>query len=58
MLELYSNIRLERYIFVYSYLVKLILKKSKKKEKIAYLNVFIKRVYNVKVSKLRILSDN
>ena len=30
----------------------------KKKNKIAYLSLSIKRSYNVKVSKLRILSDN
>ena len=40
--------RLERYILVYSYLVRLFLKKFKKKEKIAYLSLSIKRLYNVK----------
>ena len=40
--------RLERYIFVYSYLVRLILKKLKKKKKIAYLSLSIKRPYNVR----------
>ena len=50
LLELYSNVRLERdvYIFVYSYLVRLILKESKKKRKIAYLSLSIKRFYNVR----------
>ena len=47
MLELCSNVRLERYIFVYSYLIRLILKKLKKKEKIAYLSLFIKRLSNL-----------
>ena len=58
LLVLYRNIRLERYIFVYSYLVRLILKKLEKKREIAYLSLSIKRLYNVKVSKLRILSDS
>ena len=57
LLELYSNIRLERYIFVYSYLVRLILKLEKKRE-IAYLSLSIKRFYNIRVLRLRILSDN
>ena len=35
--------KLKRYIFVYSYLIRLILKKFKKKRKIAYLSLFIKR---------------
>ena len=48
--------RLERYIFVYSYLIRLILKKLEKKRKIAYLNLFAKRLYNVRVFRLRILS--
>ena len=50
LLELYSNVRLERdvYIFVYSYLVRLILKELKKKRKIAYLSLSIKRFYNVR----------
>ena len=58
LLELYSNVGLKRYIFVYSYLVRLILKELEKKKKIAYLSLFIKRLYNVKVFRLRILSDN
>ena len=49
MLELYSNVRLERYIFVYSYLVRLILKELEKKGGIARLSLFIKRLYNVRV---------
>ena len=48
MLELYSNVRLERYIFVYSYLIRLILKELEKKEKIAYLSLSIKRFYTLK----------
>ena len=48
MLELCSNVRLERYIFVYSYLIRLILKKLEKKREIAYLSLFIKRLYNVR----------
>ena len=39
---------LERYIFVYSYLVRLILKKLEKKREIAYLSLFIKRLYNIR----------
>ena len=35
--------RLERYIFVYNYLIRLILKKLKKKRRIAYLSLSIKR---------------
>ena len=58
LLELYNNIRLESYIFVYSYLIRLILKKFEKKREIAYLNLFIKRLYNVRVPRLRILSDS
>ena len=58
LLELYNNIRLERYIFAYNYLIRLILKKLKKKRKIAYLSLSIKRSYNVRVPKLRILSDS
>ena len=49
---------LERYIFVYSYLVRLILEKLEKKRGIIYLSLFIKRSYNVKAPKLRILSDS
>ena len=48
MLELYSDVRLEGYIFVYSYLVRLILKESGKKGGIAYLSLFAKRPYNVR----------
>ena len=48
MLEFCSNVRLERYIFVYSYLIRLILKKLEKKREIAYLSLFIKRLYNVR----------
>ena len=40
---------LERYMFVYSYLVRLILKKLEKKKRIAYLSLFIKRLYIVRV---------
>ena len=58
MLELCSNVRLERYIFVYSYLIRLILKELEKKKRIAYLSLSAKRFYNVRVSKLHILSDN
>ena len=50
--------KLKRYIFVYNYLVRLIFKKLKKKKKIAYLSLLIKRFYNFKISKLYILSDN
>ena len=39
-LELYSNVRLERYIFVYSYLVRLILMKLEKKRGIAYILIY------------------
>ena len=35
--------RLERYIFVYSYLIRLILEKLEKKREITYLSLFIKR---------------
>ena len=58
LLKLYNNIRLERYIFVYSYLIKLIIKKFEKIRRIAYLSLSIKRSYNVRVSKFRILSDS
>ena len=44
LLELYNNIRLKRYMFIYSYLIRLILKKLEKKRKIAYLSLFIKRL--------------
>ena len=44
LLELYNNIRLERDIFIYSYLVRLIFKKLEKKGGIAYLSLFIKRL--------------
>ena len=47
LLELCSNVRLERYIFVYSYLIRLILKKLKKKREISYLRLFIKRFSNL-----------
>ena len=47
-----------RYIFIYSYLIRLIFKKLEKKRRIAYLSLFIKRFYNVRVSKLLILSDS
>ena len=57
LLELYSNIRLEVYIFVYIYLIRLILKKLEKKKRIAYLSLSTKKLYNLKISKLRILSD-
>ena len=50
--------RLKRYIFVYSYLIRLILKKLREKKKIAYLSLSTKSLYNVKASKLRISSDN
>ena len=42
--------RLERYIyiFVYSYLIRLILKKLEKKKEITYLSLSIKRLYNIK----------
>ena len=40
--------RLKRYIFVYSYLIILILKKLEKKREIAYLSLSIKRLYNVR----------
>ena len=50
--------RLERYIFIYSYLIRLILKELEKKKKIAYLSLSIKRPYNVRVPKLLILSDS
>ena len=36
-------------MFVYSYLIRLILKKLKKKRKIAYLSLSVKRPYNVRV---------
>ena len=48
LLELYSNMRLKRYIVVYSYLIRLILKELEKKRKIAYLSLFAKRLYNVR----------
>ena len=48
-LELYSNVRLERNIFISSYFVRLIFKKLEKKERIAYLSLSIKRLYNVKI---------
>ena len=48
LLELYNNVRLERYIFIYSYLIRLILKKLEKKKEIAYLSLSIKRLYNVR----------
>ena len=57
LLELYSNVRLERDIFVYSYLIRLILEKLEKKREIAYLSLFTKRLYNVRALRLRILSD-
>ena len=38
----------ERYIFVYSYLVRLILEELEKKGKIAYLSLSIKRLYIIK----------
>ena len=44
LLELYNNVRLEKNTFIYSYLVRLILKKLKKKEKIVYLSLSIKRL--------------
>ena len=40
--------RLERYIFVYSYLVRLILNELEKKKEIAYLSLSVKRLYNVR----------
>ena len=40
LLELCSNVRLERYIFVYNYLVRLILEESGKKGGIACLRRF------------------
>ena len=60
LLELYSNIRLKRYIFIYSYLIRLIFKGFKKEEKnyLFKLTLSIKRLYNVRAPKLRILSDN
>ena len=48
LLELYNNMRLKRYIFIYSYLIRLIFKKLEKKREIVYLNLFIKRLYNVR----------
>ena len=50
--------RLKRYIFIYSYFIRLTLKKLEKKRKIAYLSLSIKRPYNIKAPKLRILSDS
>ena len=41
MLELYSNIRLELYIFVYIYLIRLILKEARKEEG----NYLLKLIY-------------
>ena len=58
MLELYSNVRLERYIFVYSYLIRLILEELEKKREIAYLSLSIKRLYNVKAPRLPVSSDS
>ena len=47
LLELYNSIRLKRYIFIYSYLIRLNLKKLEKKRKIAYLSLSIKRSFNL-----------
>ena len=58
MLELYSNVRLERYIFVYSYLIRLILEELEKKGEIAYLSLSAKRPYNVRALELRMPSDS
>ena len=62
LLKLYNNIRLKKYIFIYSYLIRLIFKKLKKKKRIAYLSLSIKRLYNVKDLLItyikRQLSDN
>ena len=58
MLELCSNISLEEYIFIYSYLIRLILKELEKKGGIACLSLSIKRLYNVRVPRLRISSDS
>ena len=44
MLELCSNVRLERYRFVYSYLIRLILEELEKKGGIAYLSLSAKRL--------------
>ena len=40
--------RLKRDIFIYSYLIRLILKKLEKKREIVYLSLSIKRFYNVR----------
>ena len=58
LLEIYNNVRLERYIFVYSYLIRSILKNLEKKRSIAYLSLSIKRFYNVRALRLRMLSDS
>ena len=49
---------LKRYIFIYSYFIRLILEKLEKEEENRFLSLSIKRLYNVRVSKLRISSDS